>query len=53
MTSAVDRPIWPSMNRQVAAARAQIGAGAFDAAWAEGRTMTLAEAIADALNAMS
>jgi hypothetical protein len=35
---------------QLAAARAQLGPGAFDAAWAEGWAMSLEQAIAEALN---
>jgi predicted ATPase/class 3 adenylate cyclase len=36
-------------ERDVAAARAQLGEAAFAAAWAEGRMMTLADAVAEAL----
>jgi hypothetical protein len=40
-------------ERQLSVARAQLGGCAFDTAWAKGQTMTLEQAIADALNAIS
>jgi hypothetical protein len=39
----------PRYTQDVAAARAQLDETAFDAAWAEGRAMTLDQAIAEAL----
>jgi hypothetical protein len=38
-----------TLEREIAQARAQLGADVFDAAWAEGETMSLEEAIAVAL----
>ena len=37
-------------DRDVAAVRAALGEAAFAAAWAEGRAMTMEQAIAEALN---
>ena len=39
----------PDYDRAVAAARAQLGEVAFSSGWAEGRAMTLEQAIAHAL----
>ena len=41
-----ERPVY---ERVVAAARAQLGEAAFAAAWAAGRQLTLADAVAEAL----
>jgi hypothetical protein len=42
---------WEEHEGQVAAARARLGEAAFATAWAEGRAMTLEQAIAHALEA--
>jgi hypothetical protein len=43
------RPIWRAeMDRAVTAARAALGEEAFAAAWAQGRAMTLEEAVREA-----
>jgi predicted ATPase/DNA-binding XRE family transcriptional regulator/Tfp pilus assembly protein PilF len=39
----------PRVERHIAAARTQLDASSFEAAWAEGRAMPLVEAIADAM----
>jgi hypothetical protein len=41
---------WREIAHHVAAARAQLGDTAFDAAWAAGQALTLDQAIDDALN---
>ena len=51
-TMGVDVPslAWRALNeRDLAGAREQLDAGTFDAAWAEGRAMTLEEVVAEAL----
>jgi len=46
----VPSPAWRALNgRDLADAREQLDAGTFDAAWAEGRAMTLEEVVAEAL----
>ena len=53
MREAQDWPLPPvaraDYDRDVAVARTQLGGTAFEAAWAEGRAMTLEQAVADAL----
>ena len=46
----VPSPAWRVLNeRDLGATREQLDAETFDAAWAEGRAMTLEEAVAEAL----
>ncbi len=46
----VPSPAWRALNgRDLAAAREQLDTKTFDAAWAQGRAMTLEEAVAEAL----
>jgi predicted ATPase/DNA-binding XRE family transcriptional regulator len=46
----VPSPAWRALNeRDLARAREQLDAGTFDAAWAEGRAMTLEKVVAEAL----
>ena len=43
-------PAWRALNESdLAHVRGQLGAVTFDTAWAEGRAMTLEEAVAEAL----
>jgi hypothetical protein len=54
LREAIDAPLWPieriDYDRHVAAARSSLGEEPFAAAWAEGRTMRLEDAIALALD---
>jgi len=43
----------PDYDRAVAAARAQLGEVAFSSGWAEGRAMTLEQAVENALKGTS
>ncbi len=46
----VPSPAWRALNESyLAHFRGQLGAVTFDAAWAEGRAMTLEDAVAEAL----
>ena len=46
LTQPIDKP---EIERIIADVRAQLDAASFEAAWAEGRAMTLDQALADAL----
>jgi hypothetical protein len=54
LRDAIGKPVAPSRRaehqRELAAARAALGKQAFAAAWAEGRAMTLEQAVAYALD---